>query len=603
MNSRLLFGVLLSVGLVVGAASAWADDHDQAEPAEHHDQAEPAEHHEAEPTEHHDQAEHHETAPAEHHEAGPAEDSETGEHIVGDNEELQEGEELPWGDEVDPDDLDDDDGGVKYSKFDVDGDGKPDLDLEKEYDEAFAGISEKIDTDKVDQELDALPAGQQMLPSVTAEQFRKAVQVARKVVLGRMEKKMAHSAAKKIGRFATFVFFLSLAGFLLLAMPLFLRKKYPGKTGTLFKYSALAAVTFFVTVNLFGAVLVGLRTTQASLGSATNPSMAIASGTFDTLDRNAEHYLTMGKTLFLPTLEQLRGDSSEQPAVILLENGQKIIKTAKVFVAIAHMVKKLDWVFKLIPVVLFLLTMIFFGVAIRPTLTEIIKLPARAASGVAGVGRDVTKKAMRRVWGELLATICTIGVLVVVTLLTAAVLGTITAPALDSLLDYFSRSVAYLQWVDAPSSGLVFVTLFGVILFLVFNLAALILSSAFFLGKMQKIFQAKFNDGTPIRTHFPFIKWAIPAVLVAQLLPALYSLFADKMLMVIDDKLTSGIADPQQISWAKLMLAGPVFLVLGFVLVFWAARGIKAITFLFKYKVKPKVAPPAAPSNESAHAV
>ena len=38
-------------------------------------------------------------------------------------------------------------------------------------------------------------------------------------------------------------------------MPLVLAKKYPGQGSVLFKYSALAAVTFFVTVNLFGGVL------------------------------------------------------------------------------------------------------------------------------------------------------------------------------------------------------------------------------------------------------------------------------------------------------------------------------------------------------------
>ena len=64
---------------------------------------------------------------------------------------------------------------------------------------------------------------------------------------------------------------------------------------------------------------------------------------------------------------------------------------------------------------LFFLSLILFVIAIRPTLTEIIKLPIRAASGEAGVGRDVTRKAMRRVWGELRASVCTVGVLALLT--------------------------------------------------------------------------------------------------------------------------------------------------------------------------------------------
>ena len=67
------------------------------------------------------------------------------------------------------------------------------------------------------------------------------------------------------------------------------------RAGVLFKYSALAAGTFFVTVNLFGGVLFGMKTAQGALGSATNPGLAIASGTFDTLDKNAEEYIVDGQ--------------------------------------------------------------------------------------------------------------------------------------------------------------------------------------------------------------------------------------------------------------------------------------------------------------------
>jgi len=215
-----------------------------------------------------------------------------------------------------------------------------------------------------------------------------------------------------------------------------------------------------------------------------------------------------------------------------------------------------------------------------------VKLPMHAASGEAGVGRDVTRKAMRRVWGEMLATVCTVGVLVVLTILSGFVLGRVVSPALDALLGYFSRALEYLQFVEGASSGLVFVTLFAVILFMVMNLAALIVSMSFFLGKSQKIFQQRFNDGVPLAKHARFWKWGIPCVLLVQLLPLVYSLIADKALLAIDEHLTSGIANATQISWGKLMLAGPFFLVVGFALVFWAARGFKAIGFLFGYKVK-----------------
>jgi hypothetical protein len=564
MRGRTWFGMVWILGLILGFGTARAEGEAAGE---HHDGATATEHQgEADPRSHHDQAA-----------ASDAADR-------------------------DDDGDDDADGEAPYDQFDVDGDGKADHELKREYEEAFAGIPQTIDTGAVDQELDARPEDKQLLPSITIDQFRTAVRVARKVVLDRMEAKMANSAAKKLNRFARFVFLFSLAGVLLLAMPLVLARRYPGKRGILFKYSGLAALTFFVTVNLFGGVLVAMRATQAAMGSAANPSLAIAAGTFDTLDRNAEEYIDMGKELFVPTLEQMRGDRDEQPSVLLLENGQKIIKDAKVFVGIAKMVKKLDFLFQVLPIVLFGVTMILFGIAIRPTLAEIVKLPLRAAAGEAGIGREVTAKAMRRVWGELRATVCTIAVLVVLTLVSGFVLGRVVSPALDALLGYFSRAVTYLQFVDGASSGLVFLTLFGVILFLVLNVAMLIVSMSFFLGKSQKIFQAKFNDGLPVKTHARFFKLGVPAVLLVQLFPWLYALIADKVLLAIDHSVLDGVSDANQVSWTKLLLAGPAFLVVGFIVAFWAARGGKAIGFLFGYKVKPRIAPPAPPATEDTYA-
>jgi len=524
-----------------------AQDQPAEQPAEHPAEQPPAEEHHAEP------------APEEHHaEAAPA---------PADDD-----------DDADPDDA-------HYSKFDLDGDGTADLAVEKEYEEAMGGIKPDIDSAAVEKELEARPADKELVPSISVEQFRKIVGVVRKVVLARMEKKMERSSAKKMGQFSTGIAIFSLAGLFLLLIPVVYAKRYPGQWKTLFKYSALAALTFVVTVNLFGSVLYGMKTAQGALGSATNPSLAIARGTFDTLDRNAEEYIIMGKELFVPTLEQLQGNTDEQPSVLILENGKKIVANAQVFVSVAKMFKKLDFLFKILPILLFCVTMILFGLAIRPTLTEIIKLPMRAASGESGAGREVTRGAMRRVWGELLATLCTVGVLAGLTLISGFVLGKIVEPALDALLGYFSMAVSYLQFVKGASSTLVFLALFGVVLFLVLNLATLILSMSFFLGKCQKIFQARFNRNVPVREHAWFFRWGIPSVLLVQVFPWLFVFVAAKCLDAINSKLLSGVTDADQVSWGKLMLAGPIFLVVGYVLAFWAARGIKAIAFLFRYKV------------------
>ena len=484
------------------------------------------------------------------------------------------------------------DGQPAFNEFDEDGDGvvSPEEQAdEKEFEHEFAGIPAHIDTASTDAELDEREQeGKAMLPSIGVDQFRAGVRAVKKIVLGRMEKKMAKAASAKMAKFTNGVFAISCLGVLLLAMPLVVGRRYPGKGGVLFKYSALAAVTFFVTVNLFGGVLIVMRGVQGALSGYTNPSVAIVSATFDTLDHNAEEYAVMGKGLFLPTIEALRGNTDEQPVVMLLQNGQKIVKDAKVFVSVAKMFKKVNFIFDVLPIILLFVTMVLFVLAIRPTLTEIVKLPIRVASGAAGTGagRQVVKNALGRVVAELLATLCTIGVLVVLTLVSSLVLGEIVEPAIDSLLRYFSLCIMYLQFADNASSGTVFMTLFAVIFFLVLNLAVLILSMSFFLGKCQKIFQARFTRRVPIATHVPWLKWAVPAVLLVQVFPLLFALFADKVIGALDSGARAGVADPDKLAWGKTLLAGPLILVAGFLVLFWATQGVRALKFLFAYKVK-----------------
>ncbi|NVB79759.1 MAG: hypothetical protein HOV81_15290, partial [Kofleriaceae bacterium] len=535
------------------------------------------------PEEHHE--EHHEAQPEEHQEAQPEEQAEENHEAQPEEQAGEDHEAAPADDDAEPAQADPDEDGEHYSKFDVDGDGTDDAALEQEYEEAMGGIEPEIDPDAVEKELAARPEDAEMKPSITADQFRKIVRVVKKVVLDRMEKKMAKSSAKKMSKFSAGISIFSLLGLLLLFMPLVLARRYPGQGKTLFKYSALAALTFVVTVNLFGGVLFGMKTVQGALGGYTNPSLAIARGTFDTLDRNAEEYITMGKELFVPTLAQLQGNSEEQPSLLILENGKKIVKKAQVFVSVAKTVKKLDFVFKILPIILFGVSMILFALAIRPTLTEIIKLPMRAAAGEAGAGREVTKGALRRVWGELRATLCTLVVLSLLTVVSGFVLGRMVGPALDALLGYFSFAVSYLQFVDTASSTLVFVSLFGVILFLVLNLATLIVSMSFFLGKTQKIFQQRFNHGIPVGGHNGFFKWGVPAVLFVQVFPWLFAVVAAKVILKVNTSLLEGVTDADQVPWGKLMIAGPLLLVVGYLVLFWAARGIKAVRFLQKYKV------------------
>ncbi len=552
--------------IVLGGGLAHADDGSGSatEPEEHHEgsatatpEAHPAEHEAPAP-------EHHEAPAPEHHEA-PAPVA----------VEAHEAEEL------DPEDPPTD-------PYDEDGDGvvEPDEVAAREEDKAaFADIPDDVD----DAALEARGKDPltELKASLTVENFQKLVRLTKKIVLAKMEKKIAIKSAEKMQKFSLLIFGFSLCGLLLLLMPLALAKKYPGQGKLLLKYSGLAALVFFVTVNMFGGVIYGFRTVQGAMSDFTNPSTAIAAGTFDTLDDHADYFIVMGKELFAPTLDQMKAHPDEQPSVLILENGVKVVQDAKVFLSIAKLVKKLSWLFSILPIVLMALTLVLFVLAIRPTLTAIVKLPAMAAAGNQSAGRDVMKQSLARVFGELKATICTIGVLVGLTLLSGFLLGQIVKPAIMALLEYFALAVSYLQFAHGASSGLVFLTLFGVVLFLVLNLASLILSMAFFLGKSQKIFQARFNDGTPLASHARFWKWGIPSVLLVQVFPLVFVLIAGKVLAWIESS-RDGLFDADQVPWSKIMLAGPIFLVGGFLVMFWAVRGMKALKFLATYKAKPK---------------
>ena len=170
-----------------------------------------------------------------------------------------------------------------------------------------------------------------------------------------------------------------------------------------------------------------------------------------------------------------------------------------------------------------------------------------------------------------------------------AILGKIVKPALDALLGYFSLAVKYLQFVEGASSGSCSSTLFGVILFLVLNLATLILSMSFFLGKSQKIFQARFNDGTPIATHKRFFKWGDPVGAVRPGVPARCSCWSRSSRSTRSTRaLLAGIKDAERCrgrrscSRARCSWSSRSRCCSG------RARGFKAIGFLASYKVKRK---------------
>jgi magnesium-transporting ATPase (P-type) len=193
---------------------------------------------------------------------------------------------------------------------------------------------------------------------------------------------------------------------------------------------------------------------------------------------------------------------------------------------------------------------------------------------------------MGRVGHELLATLGSLGVLVVISVLAGAALSRVVEPALATLISYFTIAVMYLRFVDDPSSELVLVMLFSVILFLVLNLALIVCATTFFLAKVHRIFQQRFSEQVPLSSHKKFWKWGSVSVVWALLFPLIYMLLARAGIEQINAQVMADTHDAASVNWTVLMLAGPLLLIVGFAVALWATRVFAAVRFLMRYDVR-----------------
>jgi hypothetical protein len=426
-------------------------------------------------------------------------------------------------------------------------------------------------------------------PKAYAAFLREQVSMRRELVVETLSERMLDKQDERMGIVSTIVSVVSVLGLGLLLMPLLLRKRYPGQGAVLWKYSALAAVIFIVTINLFAGVFAVLRTAQMVAGQATNPQIQLVDATFDVLDEKAEDLAEVGPILIEPTLMQLDGSSDEPLPVLLLENIQTLQKDLTVFQTVATFFKGISGVFGYVPVVLSLVTVSVFLLGLRQTLTDIVRLPIAAAAGEAGAARRVVGATLRRVGRELLVTLGVMLVLVFVLLFAGLLMAEAIRPAMEAFLAYLMASFIYLQTVEGASTGVVMTSLVGTVLFLLLDLVVVIAAAALFVGKVHKILQRRLHDREPLRAHGRFWRWGLLSLAWVLAFPLLYILGAQPAVGELIEVLTKG----DEIPWGLLLTSGPVVLVLGFVLLLWAARGLKALAFLAKYKV-PKLGSPVA---------
>ena len=100
----------------------------------------------------------------------------------------------------------------------------------------------------------------------------------------------------------------------------------------------------------------------------------------------------------------------------------------------------------------------------------------------------------------------------------------------------------------------------------------------------------------PLKSHRSFWIWGTLSLVWAQLFPVLFMLAAEPLVEHLTDGAFAKEGEP---SWTMALLAGPVVFVLGFVFLFWAARGLKGLVFMFRYKpdAPPTVTPSPAPAQ------
>jgi hypothetical protein len=107
-----------------------------------------------------------------------------------------------------------------------------------------------------------------------------------------------------------------------------------------------------------------------------------------------------------------------------------------------------------------------------------------------------------------------------------------------------------------------------------------------YLGTAYNVFRARFHRQVPLRSQGRFWGWGTLAVLWVQALPVLFIYLAMPAIRAVFD--TFHDADPPNYL-GGLVTAG-MLLIFGILLLFWLARGFKALAFLWRYQV------PAAPA-------
>ena len=238
------------------------------------------------------------------------------------------------------------------------------------------------------------------------------------------------------------------------------------------------------------------------------------------------------------------------------------------------------------PIVLTGLAILLFFVSIKDLIKDIVNAPERAMRGEIPA-TAVVGIVFKRVLNEVLATLGTVGVLFVLTLINAFALSFVAYPAMSMFVVELMSTLQYVFVEPGASKTYMYIALTGVFVFLLLAVIVIVASSTLYIGKVQAILRGKLNQGIPLSTHKKFFTWQSLAVLWCIALPMGVLVAMSELADYLTEKGTSGA----EFDWSMALLPAPIGLVLGFLVIFVAAFGLKALLSIAKYKV-------AAPSAD-----
>jgi len=440
-------------------------------------------------------------------------------------------------------------------------------------------------------------AWDQLPPEVRAqlvEQFRGYLPQVREQVVGALYAQIKARRADAWEPINRLILGLTCAGPLLLLLPLFVVRRYPGKLGVLFCYSAFAAMLFSATVLLFSIPLLIFSEVWEEMAIGADPRLRSVNAAFDLMEQNTDDFLSRDLPL-QATLEQAANGDAESFATILLDNLIEVQRQAEMLEPLVDIYRKLDWVFGSLPKLQCLVFAVLFVLPLFPIFREIVLLPVHAAAGGVREGRRVLTLALRNWWQEILAILCLLGLFIVVLISSDIVLNIIAEPATETMLIFLFVALDYLGHEPQPALAPLYFSLLSAALFYLFNMVTMSVGLMLYLKAAHRVFRARFHNQVPLRSQGRFWGWGTLAVVWVQAMPLLFIFLALPAIRGVFWAYED--ADPP--NYLGGLVAAGALLFFGIVLVFWLARGFKALRFLWSYEARP--AAPLAVANPVAN--